>query len=745
MRNRTAVAVLVALWALFFWRVLTPINADRASFKQGDFSGQFVAFGAYQYERLTAGEIPLWNPYNNAGLPFVADTQAAAFYPPRLLTIALARLSGGWSYHALELEAIFHVLGYTLAVYALVRRLTGSAWGGLAAAIVGGYGGYLSGYPPLQLALLEAGVWLPLVVLALHAATNADAPRPRLVMLAGFSLGLSWLAGHPQTSWFLTYLAVAYLAFRLWERGKWTLRRFMGGLALLGVITLGTTAITFLPGLEYLAETARAGQGYTGKTNGFPLPDVIQFIYPGVVSLFSPLYVGVSGLLAAVAAFRRPSRAVWFWGTTVLVGLLWSFGGNTALFDALYNTLPGLRFFRGQERAAYLVANGMAVLAGYGVATLDTDDWQPGAARLVRWLAGGAGVIFGIVLLLWRGFPDAYATFVGPATLTALVLLAAYILLARLATPRLRPALLALLAFELFSVNMSAPSNYDDIPPADQLSLSAPPLVQPVLPDGPAPVRVDGFRGLTDNYGSLYGVYDARGISPLFLDGLHQLQGPPFASPANFETNPTYWELTAVGYVYSGFEALPVPSRIVTFGGDRFGPVYLHALADPRPFAHLVYRADVVDSDAFARALLADPAYRPRESVILHAPLPLDLPALPPSDATATVTAFAPETFTVAVRTPQNAVLSLAHPHYPGWRATLDGKPVELLRAYGGLSAVAVPAGHHTLTVRYAPLSFQLGVIFSLATWGVLGIIGAHALVTRKRAHANNPDVQPAG
>ena len=28
------------------------------------------------------GEIPLWNPYNNGGLPFIADTQAAVFYPP---------------------------------------------------------------------------------------------------------------------------------------------------------------------------------------------------------------------------------------------------------------------------------------------------------------------------------------------------------------------------------------------------------------------------------------------------------------------------------------------------------------------------------------------------------------------------------------------------------------------------------------------------------------------------------------
>ena len=93
-KDLLAVAALVLLWLLFFWRLFTPIASDQASLTQGDFSGQFVAFGAYQYERLTRGEIPLWNPYNNGGLPFIADTQAAVFYPPRWATIALSALVG---------------------------------------------------------------------------------------------------------------------------------------------------------------------------------------------------------------------------------------------------------------------------------------------------------------------------------------------------------------------------------------------------------------------------------------------------------------------------------------------------------------------------------------------------------------------------------------------------------------------------------------------------------------------------
>lgn len=745
-----AIAVLVLLWALFFWRVLTPIDADKASFKQGDFSGQFVAFGAYQYERFTAGEIPLWNPYNNSGLPFIADTQAAVFYPPRLLAIALANLSGGWRYHALELEAIAHVLLFTLAMFALVRRMTGSVWGGLAAAIVGGYGGYLSGYPPLQLALLEAGVWLPLAILGIYEATTDSHTRYAPLMLAGTALGLSWLAGHPQTSWFLTYLAVAYFAYRVaWNSGgaARTARRFVIGTAFFGVITVGATAVTLFPGAEYLMHTARAGLGYTAKSNGFPVQDVIQFLYPGVVSLFSPLYVGVLGLILALTALRLPPRRTAFWCGVALFGLLLSFGGNTALFPSLYNVLPGLRYFRGQERAAYLVANSLAILAGLGLAGLLRADVHRNGLLFRRLLLGTllfTGGVFVLVSVLWFGFREQYGDEIGAVAFTFVVAVAAYAVGVRLlgtihntappvgarfiSPPTMTALLLAVLVFDLFSVNMDAPSNYDDIPPSEQLSLTAPPLVQPVLP-GDDVFRVDGFRGLTDNYGSLYGVYDARGISPLFLDGLYQLQQAPFASAANFETNLVFWELNAVRYVYSGFDALPVESEIITEGADRFGAVYLHELRNPRPFATLLYRADVVDSDEFARALLADPRYEPRQSVILQQPPALDLPENPPTGGEATVTRFEPERIEISITTPENALLSLAHPHYPGWHATLDDTPIDLLRAYGGFTAVEVPVGTHTLTLVYHPLSFTIGAVFSAVTWALLGLVGLREIV----------------
>ena len=83
------VLVLVALWWLFFWRLFTPNPANQQSLVEGDFSGQFVAYAGYQADRLAHGQIALWDPFNNSGHPFLADTQAAALYPPRLITLTV--------------------------------------------------------------------------------------------------------------------------------------------------------------------------------------------------------------------------------------------------------------------------------------------------------------------------------------------------------------------------------------------------------------------------------------------------------------------------------------------------------------------------------------------------------------------------------------------------------------------------------------------------------------------------------
>lgn len=728
------VALLVAVWALFFWRLITPIESDQASLTHGDFSDQFYTFGAYQYARWTAGEIPLWNPYNNGGLPFIADTQAAVFYPPRLLTIALAHLSGtGWTYHALELEMMAHVLFYTITFYALVRRLTlgmtGTQPAALVGALVAGYGGYLTGYPPLQLALLEAGVWFPLAALGLTEAARAKTGW-RWVIFAGWALGMSWMAGHPQTSYFLTLLLVAFWAERLRSAGRhW--RAWLWGTALMGAVSVGVVAVTLLPGIEYLIETSRAGFGFEAKDGGFPYRDVLQLIIPHVFSLFSPLYVGVIGLGLAVMGVAGRVKGFGFWLGVALVALAFSVGGDGALYHALYNTLPGLRFFRGQERAAFLFANSMAILAAFGMVWLSARMGSDPYRALWRgWaiFAGGLIVLAVGAAAAWQVRPDSLAPLADALAFSAVFAVGAAVIIPLSANQSgWRWALVGLVALELVSANIDRPSNFDPVPPSEQVQMN--PLVEPVLADIDQPFRVDGARVLGGNYGSAYGIMDIQGISPLFLTGPQEII--EFGLP-----DERAWELFSVRYVWSDWEALPVPWELVAEGSDERGDVRLFRLVAQRPFAHLTYEFVQVESDEEARALLADPTFDPRRTVILHADPGITLPDSAPEVFGTTITEYAPESVTVISDSPTSGILTLAQVDYPGWHATIDGEPTPILRAYGGLAAVAVPAGAHTVEWTYDPPTYRVGALVSLVTWlglAGLGVLTAAQLFWKKR------------
>jgi uncharacterized membrane protein YfhO len=84
-------------------------------------------------------------------------------------------------------------------------------------------------------------------------------------------------------------------------------------------------------------------------------------------------------------------------------------------------------------------------------------------------------------------------------------------------------------------------------------------------------------------------------------------------------------------------------------------------------------------------------------------------------------------TWSVAVSEP--ALLILGDQFYPGWRATVDGEPVPILRANIAFRAVLVPPGIHTVEMRYEPASFRYGLFTSLASIAIVTSVVAVSLL----------------
>ena len=80
------------------------------------------------------------------------------------------------------------------------------------------------------------------------------------------------------------------------------------------------------------------------------------------------------------------------------------------------------------------------------------------------------------------------------------------------------------------------------------------------------------------------------------------------------------------------------------------------------------------------------------------------------------------------------AVLVVSQTYYPGWKATLDGTPAELLRVDGTLTGVAVPAGAHEVRMVFQPASFRTGLAVSLISMGILLALIATGLRSQRKS-----------
>ncbi|MGD9498378.1 MAG: hypothetical protein AB7Y46_18945 [Armatimonadota bacterium] len=86
----------------------------------------------------------------------------------------------------------------------------------------------------------------------------------------------------------------------------------------------------------------------------------------------------------------------------------------------------------------------------------------------------------------------------------------------------------------------------------------------------------------------------------------------------------------------------------------------------------------------------------------------------------------------LCVRCPAPRVLVLADAWYPGWRASLDGRPVPLLRANFAFRGVVVPAGAHTVEFDFRPTSWPLAL--PLCAVGLVLVIGMALWPSRREA-----------
>lgn len=726
-----------------------PLLLGLRTFPNGDFTHHFLDFSLFQAQALRDLRLPLWNPHTFSGHPFLADTQAAVFYPlsNALLAITLPLRSAAARLYLLQVEAIAQTALAGWFVYLLVRELVQQRWPALLAGITFALSGYLTAYPPLQLAVLRTAIWLPLILwllLKTARATQAHTPAAwRWPLWTAAALACAFAAGHPQTFLHIAWVTVAWslLLVGLAARaGSWHDALRLGlRLAVAALLALGLAAAQLLPSIEFTGLSVRADVSYAYVSGGFPLRDTWQLLLPRVFTWYSPLYVGVPALalVAAAALGLRTQRgtrtgvgaATLFFMALALLALLLAYGDNAFLYPVFYRFAPGWDWFRGQERAAYLVALALSVLAGMGAAAL--PDMHRITRRRLAAVFGAcmiaATYAFGLLWQLPAATVLSNAAFLGVALLTMVAAVCVALLLWLPGWSSRRALLLyALTLATLFAGSFGR--NLDTGTPADKMRLSpevaaldAAVRAAPAANLGLPSRAYNEFRAQEDYAMRLAPadaaerpwVEDLWGSSPLRL-----------ARYAAFSENfplDRWWRLFGVQHVLTWRRELFAPATRQAEFPQATDTTYLHMLAEPNPRAWFVTTVQTAD-DAAALLLLGDHTFDIEQTALL--PDGAFAGSLPPATAQIELAQPAPGRLAVEVQANGPGLLVLAENWMPGWRVeSLSGQPsVEPIlgmapwsvqRANLTLLAIPLPAGASSFTLHYAPQSVRVGLWIS--------------------------------
>ena len=469
-RRLLALGLLIVLSLLFFHQ----LAFDGKILARGDTFEYFYPYWDARNQAFRQGRLPLWTPDLFMGAPLLANPQLGGYYPPNWLTAPFRAPS------AITLSILFHIALAGAGACWLYRETVSKRWiPALAAAVVYAFSGFLGAHVE-QINQLQGLAWLPLLFALYSRLLTRDRP-----MRDGLLLAMAWalqiFSGHTQTVFISAVGLVGFALAQAALNGERGPRSKMAGRGLLMLGCCSAVAICLalpqlLPSLELLRLSIRSGGLEAHSVSAFSLPpDLLgRALLPSYDGQIFGEYVGTIGVIGlglafwAIASRPRSDRPTWIWLCLAALGLLLALGNHNPLYRLL-DALPPLNYFRAPARFLALFTLGMAMLAGMGVAALETSA-KP-APRKPRRIARALGPILLLIALTALIRPANPEMIFGDSSISAGALgrwLGAALLLLGLLLARWRfmpVAALALLAGELFPAGRNLP--YNDLSPPE--------------------------------------------------------------------------------------------------------------------------------------------------------------------------------------------------------------------------------------------------------------------------------------
>jgi hypothetical protein len=714
--------------AAFIFAAYPDVVLGGRTFFFRDFGFFGYPLAHYYRESFWRGEIPLWNPLNNCGLPFLAQWNTMVLYPGSLFYLFLPL---SWS---LAVFCLLHQFLAGLGMYFLAARWTGNRF-------AAGVAGLLFAFNGLSLNCLmwpnniSALGWMPWVVLSGDQAMEEGRRKALRAAIVG---AMQMLAGAPEVILFTWAILALLLAARMSPPRPQRALRFGRFLAMI-LLVAALAAAQLLPFLQLLPYSQRA-PGFGQSSWSMPGTGWANFLVPlfhcfssaanqGVFFQYdqwwtSSYYAGIATWVwAGFAAWHAREVRVRLLTALTGVSIILALGDSGYLYHWLRQIIPQFDLLRYPIKFVVVALFSLPLLAAFGIARLQ-ERAEPGCFRDARafclsW-AGTVGLVAVILWFAWRHpfqwdeWPEIWKNALARLAYLTLCLVLA-IAVQRAERPNLRRLLQMAVLLVIWLDFMTHTPRQN---PTVSRAAYQPGLVRfsPAPAHGVSramisPAADSAFRsmavsdGLKQYIGNRLGLFSNCNL----LDDIPKLNG--FFSLYLREAD-RVWELLYVSgnTNLSRLQDFLSVSRVTAPGSLLDWVTRTNFL----PFVTAGQRPVFTD-DPTALDSLAAPDFSPREVVYLPARA---RSAVRAGSATARVVSsrFTAQRGGIELEAGDRSLVVISQAFYPDWCAFLDDRPVPIWRANYAFQAVETTAGRHHLELVYRDRFFVFGIGVSVLT-----------------------------
>lgn len=691
----------------------------------------------FTIEMFKKGQVAFWNPYDFSGNPLMANFQSGIFYPLNLVFFALP-FNGGWS-----LSIFLAPLLSAFFTYLFLREIKTGEVASL-------FGGVVFAFSSYMVVWMEYGnightfLWLPLGLFLTEKLTHNFKRKYLFFLIA--TLFTASLAGYIQGYFYIIITLVYYYLIKsIYGKQVLTGKTIIYCIAILFPALLASFQL--LPTLELFQNSSRGNYSLDiieKLLNPWwyiitvVAPDFFgnpasrnHFFYGTYIERVS--YFGVIPFILALSAFFRfrKSKEIAIFGVVFIVSLLLAYDFLFTKFLYLI-PIPVISTTVPTRVLSLFVLSG-SILAGIGLDTILKDGRRKPvvlASLVVALLLSIAWIV-----ALFNKLTISQRNLVIPTLFLLIFFVFTWLYFKKKCLKTLFViALFAITLFDLFrffhKITPFSPKEY-------------------VYPRTPVVSYIQKQAGINRywGYGSGHIETNMQLYDHTFLpDGHDALHGKTYAefiasskdgkipsvlSRSDSEIAPGYGSEDLRGNYYRQkmlnlLGVKYVLQKDAVFGDDKIyklvwngspWQIYENLQAVPRAFLTNDYKVITNKKDIITA--FYNKNFDEKKTVIVEENPGLLTPNLRIKKVE--LLAYEPNKIIFTTSSDGTALLFLSDTYYPGWKATVDGKPTRIYVADYAFRAVKVPKGEHKVEFYYLPESFENGLI--LSGLGLMGLI----------------------